>query len=352
MVLLKESSPTEPNIFIVGASPTVPPFRRLFFLEHPSKPQDQSANPEHTPSESPDQCSLLQRRLGLEARCERRATETEQELIRQTLPLLYDFVGSIGGAPKQVHPGRIRFYDVSNLNHAERSLLTEPGVKGAFRPLHGTILIFSDPTSQSLLETADLLVHEVLHSQAFSNMDADSVPLSNEHTRLPRQQNIGIRIIRPDQAKTYFKNLDEAVITTLTIRFLNQYGNMIPSLAHEFQRRTQFIEALPEGVRERARREIARIVQIPPDSEGGIWRTEVIPYPYPNEREEMNRLITELLEKNVDDLADSDKVFQVFVQAVLKGKLLPLASLVEKTLGRGSFGRLGEQRDRMLSERS
>jgi hypothetical protein len=129
----------------------------------------------------------------------------------------------------------------------------------------------------------------------------------------------------------------------LTIRFLNQYGNTVAALAQEMERRTLFIDdALPETARERARRDIERVIQTPPDKEGGLWETEVIRYPYPDERDELNRLIAELFEKNRDDFIDSEQVFQLFVHAVLQGRLLPLARLVEKTFGRGSFRRLAE----------
>lgn len=333
------------NILIVGDQAIPPSAAAPRCLEHPPKPTNQSADQAHTANESPDERALLERRLRLEVRSERPATETERQLIRQTLPLLYEFVSAIGGTPKQIDADRIHFYDVSGLDPAERALLTEPGVKGAYRPLHRSVLIFSGPKSESPLETADTLVHETLHAQAFSDIEAASFGAS-------LQQRVGIRIIRPNRGTTHFKNLDEAVITTLTIRFLNQYGNMIPVLADELQRRTQFIEALPEGVRERARRDIARIVQTPPDSGAGIWRTEVIPYSYPKEREKLNSLIAELLDKNANDFADAEEVFQVFVQAVFTGRLLTLARLVEKTYGRGSFRRLGEQRDRVLAEHS
>lgn len=340
--MLKEHSTIE-CINWVGVSSDFLTFRRLAFLELPPQSQSECTASGQKPSESAEH-SLLERRRQLEQQCERRATKSEQEVIHHVLPLLYDFIRSIGGTPKTVDSTRILFYDLSRLTAAEQPLLTEEfGVKGGYRPLQGTILIYSGPQSDSLLQCAGVLVHELFHSQAFSNMSP--VMSGFPESSLSRQQRIGIRIIRPDKKTTYFKHLDEAVIETLTIRFLNQFGSAIPALAEESQRRTEFIESLPDAARDRARRDIARIIRTPPSKEGDLWKTEIIRYAYPEERDELNRLVAELFEKNAGELDDREQVFRLFVEAVLQGKLLRLARLVEKTFGRGSFRQLGVKRD-------
>jgi hypothetical protein len=68
----------------------------------------------------------------------------------------------------------------------------------------------------------------------------------------------------------------------------------------------------------------------------------VVRYPNPEERRQLRQLIRELFERNRADFRDEEEVFRLFVTAVLRGRLLPLARLIERTYGPGSFRRLGE----------
>lgn len=302
----------------------------LSILEHFSESKSISTSKEHT----------VEARKRLLQQCERSPTDLERELIKQIPQFLYEYVASLGCTPKKVDLDRIHFYESTGLDDRSRAQLTEPNVKGSYRPLEHTILVFANGIAQSPLDIADTLVHEMFHSQGFSNMGDESPTSSDKQAALQRQQRIGIRIIRPDLKITYFKDLDEAVIVTLTSKFLSQYGNRIPALAEELQRRSRFINALPEEVLELAHQDILRIADSRDERTGG-WTTEVIRYPYPQERDQLTRLVTDLREKNSADFADSEKVFQLFVQAVLQGRLLPLARAIERTYGRGSFRRVG-----------
>jgi hypothetical protein len=272
-------------------------------------------------------------------RCERNATDLERDLIQQLLPLLHEFVESLGFKPKSLSQEQIHFFDTTSLTVSEKTEVTEPGVVGAYRPLSQVILVFSARESTSPLEVADTLVHEMLHSQTYSNIDVGPT----EHTSPSRQQRIGIRIIRPDRGTTYFRNLDEAVTTTLTGRFFKQYGGQIPTLEAELHSKANFIDMLPKKHREQAFRDIARLVRTRDAS--GNWKTEVIRYPYAREREQLQRLVTDLYEQNAGRFASPDELFKIIVRATFTGRLLPFGRIVERTYGQGSFRRLGEERE-------
>ena len=61
-----------------------------------------------------------------------------------------------------------------------------------------------------------------------------------------------------------------------------------------------------------------------------------------------NLLLEEICKKN-PEFSSTDQVFDIFAKAVMTGKLLKVARLIEKTFGMGSFREIGEGNfDRLL----
>lgn len=56
-----------------------------------------------------------------------------------------------------------------------------------------------------------------------------------------------------------------------------------------------------------------------------------------------NSLIDDLYNKNAGSFASREEVFNLFARAVMTGRLLSVARLLEKTYGKGSFRELGEK---------
>ena len=72
-------------------------------------------------------------------------------------------------------------------------------------------------------------------------------------------------------------------------------------------------------------------------------RHDVHFYSYFKERAALKKLIQTLYEKNEDEFESEEEVFNLFAKAAISGRLLPVARLIEKTFGKGSFRELGEE---------
>src|SRR3989338_4959424 len=66
-------------------------------------------------------------------------------------------------------------------------------------------------------------------------------------------------------------------------------------------------------------------------------------YSYTNERAGFASLVELLYEKNKNEFDSYEDVFKLFSQAMFKGHLLPIARLIEKTFGKGSFRTIGQK---------
>jgi len=56
----------------------------------------------------------------------------------------------------------------------------------------------------------------------------------------------------------------------------------------------------------------------------------------------LNDLLDKLYQKNQDKFKDREQVFDVFAKSMLSGNLLPVGRLVDRTLGKGTFRKIGE----------
>jgi len=64
-------------------------------------------------------------------------------------------------------------------------------------------------------------------------------------------------------------------------------------------------------------------------------------YGYSEEREKLNALIREIYVKNSESFSSEEDVFKIFAEAVMTGRLLKVARIIEKTFGKGNFRQLG-----------
>ena len=150
----------------------------------------------------------------------------------------------------------------------------------------------------------------------------------------------GFSIGTKDGKRLLFHKLNESVITELEIRFEKAYMAEWSELAIELKARDEYIEQVAQRGNvpiERVRKTVAGVKGN--ESMGYKW----VSYPYHEERQQFNSLVDELYEKNMDDFESREQVFNLFAEATMTGKLLPVARLIEKTFGKGSFGMIGER---------
>jgi hypothetical protein len=61
------------------------------------------------------------------------------------------------------------------------------------------------------------------------------------------------------------------------------------------------------------------------------------------EVEQFNDIINKIQQKFPEQFSTQEQVFDVFASAYFSGRLLPVARLIEKTFGSGSFRKIGEE---------
>ncbi len=137
--------------------------------------------------------------------------------------------------------------------------------------------------------------------------------------------------------------MDEAIITELTMRFDWEYFSQFPELASEVKERQRVIDAESQrsGDNKSKLKKILANLEERHD-ENGNWTATLKGYSYDKERASLDKLIEDIYEKNKSEFSSSEDVFTMFAKSSMTGRLLPVARLVEKTYGKGSFRMLGE----------
>ncbi len=258
------------------------------------------------------------------------------EIITRILASMPEFVSSYGGrAVTGLTEANFHIIDSRRLSEDGQEAILGAGVAGLYDFDRQRLLVLPDERSQ--LTTAQRMVHETLHLESFLSFTADDISVTGQSNKvLLRPRRIGLSVFNDAYTKRFFRGIDEAVIEELTARFDARYFSLIPSLATEIERR----EEMRKTTQILNRNQIASVVDtVLPDRRYEItihaWR-------YGSERKMLDSLMTNLYEANTNRFTSREEVFDIVAQAVLTGKLLNLARLIERTLGEGSMRALGE----------
>jgi hypothetical protein len=265
----------------------------------------------------------------------------ELEIINGILGRISDFARGYGGkAVRGLTPANIHLIDTAKLSPDDKAAIQRADVGAIydFRTQSAIVL----PEKDSRLITAQRIVHELIHLHAFTSLEAEKEPSSESSSLLTVQgkelhpRRIGFGVFDATHTKRYFRDLDEAIIEELSSRFDARYFAEIPALASELERR----ETMRKKVKRDAR-EIAAVVS--KQSGDDQWKTSIEAWRYGTQRERLRSLVHQIYEAHRDEFASEEDVFAVFAKAVMTGRLLETARLIEKTFGKGSFARLGRE---------
>ncbi len=171
---------------------------------------------------------------------------------------------------------------------------------GAHSTKEGSILA---DRNASDIDFAKTIFHEITHMKSYSAIQF--VP--GEGFKTYRS---GLEVVSRDGKKVYFFDLQEAIVSTLEKKFYDE----AVSKSELFQDEAEALK------REQ--------------KEPGFFRAE--------EREKLDALIEQLWEKNQDTFSGKEEILDLFIRAHVTGNLLPVGRLVEKTFGKGSFRKIGE----------
>ncbi len=169
---------------------------------------------------------------------------------------------------------------------------------GAHSSLYGSILV---DRKKSDVDFALILFHEELHNQSYKALQ---VTTGNK----PELQTYrsGIAITTRDGKVTYFTQIEEAIIELISRKFYKE---------------------------EMLSNDLFVVDEKKPPQEIYFSRKE--------EAELLNSIINDILIKNPG--ASREEIEEFFIRAQISGNLLPIARLIEKTYGKGSFRQLGEK---------
>lgn len=161
------------------------------------------------------------------------------------------------------------------------------------------------------------LTHELYHFKSYQSLIIENA--ADAKTKIThRRSGWGVRLRKQDKAA--FADMDEAVVDELAIRTLtaiiDNFGaaNLPPEIKNQLK-----AEYEKEGF---------------PD----IYIST-----YGPEKLRLRDMVIEIYNKNKGKFKTADEVFNLFAQAVFTGNLIPVARLVEKTFGKGSFRTIGEE---------
>ncbi len=222
------------------------------------------------------------------------------------------------------------------------------------------IVTLLDYENRGKLAFLQSLVHEMLHVNSFLSFQKLSAQESERGYELTtetesgekgtislglRRQGFRIQLSRKKALgrEFYFHNLDESVIAELTMRFDWEFFPEIPQLEEECRRREEIVNA--ESRRsgrsaEGLKRKVANVETKRLESD---YMVTLQGYSRDKEREEFNTLVDDLYERNKSEFSSREEIFGLFAKAIMNGRLLPVARLVEKTFGKGSFREIGER---------
>jgi|SRR3989338_5124064 len=264
---------------------------------------------------------------------ERQKTPEEIKIIKNILIKMPWFIEKYGGTAFNFLEEKIHFLsDDSDLKHTR----TQSGFHDAIK---SSIVIFD---SNNVLLNTNIIVHELIHANSFQ-----SVELSKES----KEGRIGIDTRRTgfevhgrkNRKEYFFTDINEAVIEVLVKRFDKEYFQSIPELSERVKEREEFIaNALKNRPQDTDKLEDIASVELK-QLDSGEFKASIFSYTRVKEREQLNNLIKDIYQKNQDQFSSTEDVFNIFAKAIMNGKILEVARLVEKTYGKGSFRKLGEQ---------
>jgi len=274
---------------------------------------------------------------------EKEKTPEQLTLLSRMNEEMAEFLQHYGLQALKVPPENIHILDTSKftLEEVEKMQEKHKGFHSAFKQ---SIAVLRDYDENKLL-FMNTLVHERLHLEVFDSYQKSTpkdghfaLHKGDEKTYLNIRR-AGFSIGTKDGKDLYFRDIDEAIITELQIRYGKEYLQKWPELESETKAREDFVQYLARKDNlsiEEARERIAGVRVRGNETQG-------ITFPYHDIRINFNQLIDQLYEQNKEEFSTKEEIFDLFAQGTLTGKLLPVARLIEKTFGEGSFRALGER---------
>jgi hypothetical protein len=258
---------------------------------------------------------------------ERQKTREEAAVIFEILDTMPEFIREYGAETERyVYSKQIHLVDETSPD-AEKALTHCRGVAGILDIDTEQIEIVS--SKKGLVDIAHTIVHELMHLHSFKSVTVKKHEPPEEGAFLEIRR-VGLQHKLDDN---FFLFMNEAMTEELTKRFCERNFPNSAFLKETFRKHAQ------DTVAQEVESPVHRIIDESAESL----------YSYQLERLHFVGLVESLYERNKSDFACYEDTFKLFSTAMFTGRLLPIARLIEKTFGPGSYRRLGENTAKEMS---
>jgi len=257
---------------------------------------------------------------------EREKTQEEIQMISSLLSKMPEFIQKYGGDFPPVTVAHIHILDREKLSEEFLKRAEDSDEGGAHVPAQQFAYIYDDG---NFLKNAHKIVHELMHFSSFQSFEK----AQKEFQARIRRTGFEVHNNKNDDKEVYFTDINEAIIEELTKRFDKEFFSTIPQLEKEIQARKDYLDLKEDDFFKETKQ-----------LESGEWQTTIIQYSYPKQRKRLKEMIKAIYEKNVGKFDSEEGVFEIFAKAVMTGKLLEPARLVEETYGKGSLRKEAEKK--------
>ncbi len=288
-------------------------------------------------------------------------SKKDRQIIDFAINAVDKIIASYGGTPKSFLPEKIFI-----LKEGAVSEITDGKLREGFHSLLKQRIVVE--RGESDVHFATTVVHELLHLKSFKAaqiIDGEIEPYR-----------AGITVFDRSAENEYFAKIEEAIVSEVTRQF---YTNEIcrNSLFKSEVEKTEKIKVWIKkdlqlsGMDETKQQRIMEEIFFIPDADDILEflngevdsdDPEMYKIGYVNgafrvlmengdvklseryvERKALYDLLDEIVEKSDGEIKNRKEIFDEFAKANFSGKLLPLARIIENTLGKGSFREIAEK---------
>ncbi len=187
-----------------------------------------------------------------------------------------------------------------------------------------------------------VVLHEILHLKAHFSIEVQEEE-KEEISVTPYRQGVSVNALQKHgchgKYHQHFTGLHEAIVAEAQKRLTEKLINQ-PELSEEKKWLTS-IEAKEKKKKISKEKNISEDDIIWVNKEDDKWEAIA----YLRARNVLNYVCSEIQKQFPDKYESMDDVYMIFLKAHFTGQLMPIARLVEKTFGKGSFRLLGNMDD-------
>ena len=270
---------------------------------------------------------------------EREKTAEENEILKSLIDELNIFLSEYGARPLDVRVSHIHILDKSQMSEEVFDYWEEKYKTsfGSFEPDKQAIIILGW-YSTSNLELANMIAHELVHFISYNSVLIEENKIQDNTSPIKIHANrLGLNVAqeRSDETVLYFTEINEAITEELVKRFSIRLKN-IPLLSQE-------VEDMVHAREKHSMPDISSVKIEMNKTPGNTTRNlRYRKYSYGQFRKDLNKLIKEIYKKRQNDFASEEEIFKIFATASMTGNVKELATLIDSTLGSGTFKKIAQ----------